>query len=155
MQLSGTFIFDADQHTVWNLLMDPRAIAQAIPGVNELVPIEGEAAAWRAVAKIGLASVSGTYAGIVRMSETQPPHQYRLTVSGEGQQSIINGTALLKLAYDAEQQKTILTWDAEANVSGKLASVGQRLIGAAANMLSRQFFGALARQLPAPQHPHT
>jgi len=155
MQLSGTYIFDADQQTVWSLLMDPTAIAQAIPGVDELIPVEGETLAWRATAKIGIASVSGAYAGIVKMSEVQPPNQYRLTVSGEGQQSIINGTALMKLSYDNEQQKTVLSWDAEANVSGKLAGIGQRLIGAAANMLGRQFFTAIAKQLPARQQPHT
>jgi|FLYN01.1.fsa_nt_gi carbon monoxide dehydrogenase subunit G len=155
MQLSGAYTFDSDQETVWQRLMDPQAIAQALPGVDELIPIEGETQAWRATAKIGLASVNGTYTGVIRLSEIQSPHQYRLSVSGEGQQSIINGTALLKLSYDSEQQKTVLTWDAEASISGKLASVGQRLIGAAANMLSRQFFGALARQLPARQQPHT
>jgi carbon monoxide dehydrogenase subunit G len=153
MRLSGTFSFDADQQAAWNVLMDPNAIAQAIPGVNELIPVEGENNAWRATAKIGIASVSGTYTGVVRMSDLEPIHQYRLTVSGEGQQSIINGTALMKLAYNQEQQKTILTWDAEANISGKLASIGQRLIGAAANMLSRQFFTAIAKQLPARQQP--
>ncbi len=135
--------------------MDPNAIAQAIPGVDRLIPIEGESNAWRATAKIGIASVSGTYTGVVRITDLEPIHQYRLTVSGEGQQSIINGTALMKLAYDPELQKTVLTWDAEANIAGKLASIGQRLIGAAANMLSRQFFSALAKQLPAQHPPHT
>jgi carbon monoxide dehydrogenase subunit G len=153
MRLSGTFVFDANQQEVWDLLMNPHAIAQAIPGVEQLIAIEGEIAAWRATAKIGVASVSGTYTGIIRMDNIEPPHQYRLSVSGEGQQSIINGSALIKLAYDAEQQKTILTWDAEVNISGKLASIGQRLIGAAANMLSRQFFSGLAKQLPARQQP--
>ena len=148
MRLSGTFIFDTDQQVVWDVLMDPNAIAQAIPGVDELIPLEGESHAWRATAKIGIASISGTYTGIVRMSDLEPIHLYRLTVSGEGQQSIINGTALMKLTYDPAQQKTVLSWDAEASISGKLASIGQRLIGAAANMLSRQFFSALAKQIP-------
>ena len=128
--------------------MDPQAIANALPGVDRLIPVEGEELTWRASVKIGVASVSGTYAGIVRMSETEPPHQYRLTVSGEGQQSIIGGSALLKLNYDDQLQQTILTWDADAHVSGKLASVGQRLVGAAAKMLGKQFFRALAKQLP-------
>lgn len=83
------------------------------------------------------------------MSEQQPPDKYRLTVSGEGQQSIINGTTLIHLRYDEEQKKTILTWEAEASVSGKLASIGQRVISPAVKMMSGQFFKALDKQIPS------
>lgn len=155
MELSGNFTFNADQETVWQLLMDPNAIAQALPGVDQLDPLEGEENAWRAEAKIGIAAVSGRYAGIVRMSEQQPPTQYRLTVSGEGQQSIISGSALISLSYDEEAKQTLLDWKAEANISGKLASIGQRVIKAAANMMSKQFFGGLARQLPPEEQPES
>lgn len=148
MEISGSYTFDADQETVWSVLMDPSAIANAIPGVKDLVPVENEANTWRAAAKIGVASVSGTYAGVIKMTEIDAPNQYRLTVSGEGQQSIIGGTALLKLNYIPDQNQTIVTWEAEANISGKLASVGQRVIKAAAGLMSRQFFQSLARQIP-------
>jgi len=151
MEINGTYAFSADQDAVWRLLMDPDAIAKAIPGVQEMIPIEGETNAWRAVAKIGVGAISGTYAGVVRLSDVEPPNRYRLTVSGEGQQSIINGTALLTLTHDAEQQQTILTWDAEANVSGKLASIGQRVVKSAAGLMSKMFFGALAKQLPVSE----
>jgi len=140
MKLSDTFTFDADQDTVWQLLMDPAAIAKAMPGVDKLTPIDGETNAWRANARIGIAAVNGTYSGVVRLSEITAPTQYRLTVNGEGQQSFIGGTALLTLHYDADQKKTILNWDADANISGKLASIAQRLVVAAASMLSKQFF---------------
>ncbi len=149
MKISDSFTFDADQETVWKLLMDPDAIAKALPGVEKLTPVEEQENAWQATAKIEIASVSGTYTGFVRISEIAPPDQYRLTVSGEGKQSMIDGTALLRLSYDAEKRQTILMWEAEAKIAGKLASVGQRLIGAAAAMLSKLFFRALAKQLPA------
>jgi len=148
MKLSDTFTFDADQDTVWQLLMDPAAIAKAMPGVDKLTPIDGETNAWRANARIGIAAVNGTYSGVVRLSEITAPTQYRLTVNGEGQQSFIGGTALLTLHYDADQKKTILNWDADANISGKLASIAQRLVVAAASMLSKQFFRGIASQLP-------
>ncbi len=149
MQLNGDFYFNAPQEQVWQLLMDPAVIAAALPGVDELIPIEGETDSWRAEAKISLAAVSGTYGGVIHMSEQQPPRQYRLTVSGEGQQSIINGTALITLNYDETTGQTRLTWEAEPSISGKLARVGQRLIKAAATMLSKQFFTAVAKQLPS------
>ncbi len=147
MKLSGTYTFDAEQQAVWNVLMDPQAIAKALPGVDALVPIAGEQQAWKANAKIGIAGISGTFAGIIRMSDEQPPQQYRLSVSGEGQQSVIGGNALITLS--AAGNKTKLDWTGEANISGKLASIGQRLIGMAATMMANQFFSGLAKQIPA------
>jgi carbon monoxide dehydrogenase subunit G len=146
MEITGSYTFNASREQVWNLLMDANAIAKAIPGVQAMIPIEGEPLAWKAVAKIGIASVSGTYSGYIRMSDVDPMKQYRLTVSGEGQQSIINGTALLKLEDDSKG--VLVNWTAEANIAGKLAGIAQRVVKAAAGLLSRQFFSALARQLP-------
>ena len=151
VKISDTYAFKADQQAVWQLLMNADAIAKALPGVDHLVPIEGESNYWRATAKIGIAAVSGTYRGTVRMSELTPPNSYRLTVNGEGQASIINGSALLTLSFDSAKESTMVTWTADATVSGRLASVGQRLVTAAANMLARQFFRRLARQLPGAE----
>ena len=147
MNLSGDYVFDAPQETIWNLLMDPDVIASAIPGVDEFVPIEGEADTWRAKARINIATVNGVYMGTVRMGDQTMPTQYRLTVNGEGQQSIIGGSVLITLAYNKDNQQTQLTWDAEANISGKLARVGQRVIKAAANMMSKRFFTSVAQQI--------
>jgi carbon monoxide dehydrogenase subunit G len=147
LKLSGNFTFDAEPGAVWTVLMNPDAIASALPGVNGLVPIEGETHAWRATAKLGIASVSGSYTGTVRMSDIEAPTQFVLTVSGEGQQSIINGSAHLHLADSPDAGKTLLTWEAEANISGRLASIAQRLIVAAASLLSKQFFQGLEKQI--------
>jgi hypothetical protein len=151
MEIVGNYTFSYDQNAVWNILMSPDAIAKAIPGVQEMIPIEGESNSWRAIAKLNVAAVSGSYTGIVRMSEIEAPHQYRLTVSGEGQQSIISGTALIRLEAKADaptdKPETVVHWNAEGNLSGKLASVAQRLLQVAASLLSRQFFGGLAKQL--------
>lgn len=147
MNLSGEYIFDAKQAVIWNLLMDPDVIARAIPGVDEFVPIEGETDAWNARIKINVAAVNGSYMGTVRISEREAPDQYRLTVTGEGQQSTIGGSVLIKLSYDADIEQTLLDWDAEANISGKLARVGQRVVKAAATMMSKRFFSGVAQQL--------
>lgn len=151
MKITDSFTFTAPQQAVWDVLMNPNAISSALPGVDALIPVEGEEMTWRATAKLGVANISGTYSGIVRMSELDAPTKYRLTVSGEGQHSIINGTALLTLTHNAEDGKTILTYDAEAALSGKLAGIGQRLVGAAAKLLAKMFFGNLAKQLLASQ----
>jgi carbon monoxide dehydrogenase subunit G len=125
--------------------MDPNAIAKAIPGVDSFEPVEGEDHAWQATIKIALATVKGGYGGTVKMQDFVVPEQYRLVVNGEGQQSIIGGTVLISLAD--EDDHTLITWDAEANISGKLARVGQRVIKAAATMMSNRFFQGLEDQL--------
>jgi carbon monoxide dehydrogenase subunit G len=86
-----------------------------------------------------------------RQREKNPTTSYRLTVKGDGQQSVIDGTALITLSSAVDNKKTDLTWDAEANISGKLAGIGQRLIKATANLMSKQFFNGLAKQLPAKE----
>lgn len=148
MKIAGTYLFHAQQQTVWTVLMDPEAIAQALPGVDRLVPIDGEATAWRATAKIGIATVSGSYTGIVRMNDIAAPDRYRLSVKGEGQGSVIGGSAELVLSCDPAKNTTLVSWTADADIYGRLAGVAQRLLAAAASMLATQFFRSLARQLP-------
>jgi carbon monoxide dehydrogenase subunit G len=149
MNVDGSYTFQFDRQTVWNILMNSDAIAKAIPGVKEMIPIEGEENAWRAVTRLNVSTVSGVYAGTIRMSEIDPPNSYHLIVSGEGQQSIVSGSALIALRDGDKPGQTILDWSAEANLSGKLASIGQRLVKVAALLLSKQFFGGLAKQLGA------
>lgn len=147
MKLDGSYRFREAREQVWATLMDPDAIAGAIPGVEEFLPLEGEENAWQAIAKVSMAAVSGRFTGTVRLSEIEAPDSFRLTVSGEGQGSIISGSVLMKLEDGAAGKGTTLHWDADANISGKLARIGQRLIKAAANMMSKRFFGSLARQI--------
>ena len=147
MKLGGIYRFSEPRAQVWATLMDPDAIATAIPGVEEFLPVEGEEYAWLAVAKVSMAAVSGRFEGNVRMSEIEAPDSFRLTVSGEGQGSIISGSVLMKFEDADGGAATTLHWDADANISGKLARVGQRLIKAAANMMSKRFFSGLARQI--------
>lgn len=148
MKIAGTYSFKASQSAVWDTFMNPDSIAKSLPGVERLVPIEGETDAWRVTAKIGIATVSGTYTGIVRMSDLAPHNHFRLSVDGEGQGSIIGGAVQVDLSSDTTKRLTSIAWDADANVFGRLAGVGQRLVAAAAAMLAQQFFASLARQMP-------
>jgi len=147
MEITGNYTFSANQEAVWKLLMDPDAIAAALPGVDEMLPVENEANAWQAIVKVSIGTVSGQYSGYVRMADIEAPNQYRLNVDGEGQNSIISGSALISLVPEGSD-KTVVSWTATANISGKIASIGQRLIKATANMMSKRFFNGLAKQIP-------
>ncbi len=125
--------------------MNADAIAKAIPGVDEFVPIEGEDYAWHAHLKVALAAVQDDYGGTIRIENIDAPSQFRLIIIGESQQSMIDSSVSITL--QEEEDQTFLIWDAEAAVSGKLASVGQRVIKAAATVMSSRFFQSIEDQL--------
>lgn len=147
MNLSGSYRFTEPRERVWATLMNPDAISAAIPGVKEFVPLAGQDFSWQAIARVSMAVVSGRFTGNISMSEIDAPESYRLSISGEGQGSIISGSVFMKLEDADGGAATTLHWVAEANISGKLARVGQRLIKAAAGMMSKRFFNGLARQI--------
>lgn len=147
MEFTGSYALKGELQKVWELMIDPDAIAKAVPGVKEMSAVDGQPDTWRAEAKIGFSAISGTYAGTIHMSDRNPPHSYKLTVKGEGQQSHVTGHAVIKLSYDDSSGETTVSWEAHADIAGKLARIGQRMIKAAANFLARQFFSSLAKQL--------
>jgi carbon monoxide dehydrogenase subunit G len=151
MQITGTYRFEHDCETVWNLLMDPQAIATALPGVDVLVPIEDEENAWRADAIIKVATIRGEYSGEVRISEHAPPKCYRIAFNASGQNSHIASSALITLLPDSDRNHTVLYYEADVHISGKLAGIGQRLIKATARLLSKQFFNCLDGELAPPE----
>ncbi len=147
MEFTGSYTLKGDIQKVWELMVDPDAIAKSVPGVKSMTAVEGEPDTWRAEAKIGFSAISGNYGGIIHMTDRKPPTSYRLNIKGEGQQSHIQGHAEISLTYDDVTGVTTVSWVAHADIAGKLARIGQRVIKAAANFLARQFFGNLAKQL--------
>ncbi|NJO84182.1 MAG: hypothetical protein HC828_16255 [Blastochloris sp.] len=151
MQIQGSYTFEYDQQAVWNILMNPDAIAKAIPGVKEMVPLEGETYAWRAIAKIGVASVSGTYSGIIRMTEIEAPDRYRLTAEGEGQQSVINGTALITMQPAQEAGKNGCRVGRRSKSGGQTRQHCPAPDQIGGRVAQSPVFGGLAKQLKAAE----
>jgi carbon monoxide dehydrogenase subunit G len=149
MKFRGSYYFDAEQDVVWNLMTNPQAIAAASPGVEEMIPINGEEDAWRTKATIRGGMINGSYSGTLHITERNPNESYRLTISGEGNRTIVNGTALITLSYDEGLEQTIVQWDGNADISGELARIGQPIFQAAATMVTKQFFRTLAKQKPS------
>lgn len=161
MKMTGEELISAPQQRVWEALNDPEVLKQCIPGCEEIKktsPTEFEA---RVVAKVG--PVKATFNGAVRLSDIDAPNGY--TISGEGKggaAGFAKGGAKVRLT--PEGSSTRLAYEVDAQVGGKLAQIGSRLIDSTAKKMADEFFGRFAQiagagaaaapgaeALPAPQ----
>jgi carbon monoxide dehydrogenase subunit G len=147
MNLEGTIPIAAPRAAVWAALNDTEVLRACIPGCEELTRLSDTELSARVKQKIG--PVSATFSGKVTLSDIVEREGY--TISGEGTGGVAGfakGGAAVKLA-DGESGGTVLTYRANAQVGGKLAQLGARLIDATAKMLSDQFFRRFAETVEA------
>lgn len=138
MEMTNSRIVPAPVEAVWQALNDPAALQACIPGCESLERISDDE--WQAtmVAKVG--PVSARFSGKMRMTDSTPPTGYTLHFEGQGGAAgFANGEARVTLAPAADNQTT-LTYVAKAQVGGKLAQIGSRLIDGAAAKLADEFF---------------
>ena len=145
MKLEGSYTFDAPPEKVWTLLLSAESLKSCIPGCESLEP-NGEDA-YTAVLKVGVAAVRGTYNGKVNIVDKEEPSSYTLNVEGSGGPGFVKGTARVTLT--PEGQATTVSVDADGQVGGVVAGVGQRMIGGVAKMLMNQFFDCLRNRVTA------
>jgi carbon monoxide dehydrogenase subunit G len=136
LNIEGSYTLNAPRERVWEVLLDPKIIAQCMPGcesMNEVAPDQFEA-----VMKVGVASVKGTYKGKVALKDKKPPAHYVLSGEGQGGPGFMRGD----LAIDLEDQdgKTLLKYRADPQVGGLIAAIGQRMLNGVAKMMVEQFF---------------
>ena len=138
MDLTGEYRIPATREKVWEALNDPEILKQCIDGCQELNKDSDTEFSAKVTAKVG--PVKAKFAGKVVLSELDPPNGY--TISGEGQGGVAGfakGGADVKLADDGGE--TVLSYEAKAEVGGKLASVGSRLVEGVAKKQADDFFG--------------
>ena len=146
MEMSGEYRIAATREQVWAALNDPEVLKKAIPGCQELDRTADNEFTAKVRAKVG--PVSATFSGKVNLADMNPPESY--TISGEGQggpAGFAKGSAAIRLTEDGAV--TVLNYDAKAQVGGKLAQIGSRLIGGTAKKLADEFFGTFS-ELVAP-----
>jgi len=148
MTLRGTYTIPAPRATVWQRLMDPQTLARALPGCEKIEPQPD--GSFGAEMKIGIAAVRGTYKGRVEILDPVPPDRYRIKVEGKGSGGFVKGEGTLELSENASG--TLIAYSGEAQVGGVIASVGQRLLEAAARRIVGKFFEAFAQQVATARH---
>jgi carbon monoxide dehydrogenase subunit G len=142
MDMTGEYRIPAPRQRVWEALNDPLVLRQAIPGCEQLDKISDQEMTARVKAKVG--PVSATFTGKVTLGDLNPPESY--TISGEGSGGVAGfakGGAKVNLADDGAD--TVLRYEAKADVGGKLAQIGSRLIQGTAKKMADDFFSRFSR----------
>jgi carbon monoxide dehydrogenase subunit G len=147
MNLSGTYTFDGPRAVVWELLQDPVVLAKALPGTERLTLTSEDR--FEGVMKVSVGPVTAAkFDVVVTLNDKLPPQRFHMQIEGKGGVGFTRGTASVELAEQPEN-RTLMTYNSDVQVGGKIASVGQRLIESVGKMMMRQALDALARELRA------
>ncbi len=143
MTMSGEVTLPADRETVWAKLNDAEVLKACIPGCETLTKSDDTHMA--AVVKVKLGPVKATFRGKVELQDLDPPNGYRIAGEGEGGiAGFAKGGAKVALS-DAGEGKTLLRYEVEAQVGGKLMQMGSRLIDSVSKKLADEFFTNFAK----------
>jgi uncharacterized protein len=145
MTMTGEVTLPASREVVWAKLNDPEVLKACIPGCEELS--KDDDTHFSAVAKIKLGPVKATFKGKVELSDLDPPNGYRISGEGEGGiAGFAKGGATVTLS-DAEGGGTVLSYDVNAQVGGKIMQLGSRLINSVAKKYADEFFATFAQKV--------
>jgi carbon monoxide dehydrogenase subunit G len=148
MDMKGEFRVPLPQEVVWRALNDPEMLKASIPGCDELIR-ESETS-FKGMISAAVGPVRAKFAGTATLSDIDAPNGYTLTGNGSGGAAgMVKGGA--KVLLVAEGSATLLQYEASAQVAGKLAQIGSRLVDMAAKKMAADFFGNFAAQLQAAQ----
>ena len=144
MKLQVEHVFQVSRDVLWQGLHDQTRMADWIPGCDKLEEIGPDRFA--ATMKIGVGAIKGTYKGTVQVTEKQEPSQYTLAVEGNAAPGFVRGKALMKLQVE-DGNATRLVIDADVQVGGLIASVGQRFVSGIAKQLMRELLVNIEQSL--------
>ena len=141
MDMSGERRISAPREKVWAALNDPEVLRTSIPGCETKL---------KATASVKIGPISARFAGKVQLLDLDPPNGYR--IEGEGQGGVAGfakGGAVVRLVADGSA--TIMSYEVKANVGGKIAQLGARLIDASAKQMADAFFDRFAAQVASAE----
>jgi carbon monoxide dehydrogenase subunit G len=146
MEMTGEQLIPAPQQDTWKALNDPEILKACIPGCESIESIGENEYSVLMVARVG--PVSAKFKGKLHLSDIRPPASYSMAFEGQGGPAgFAKGGAQVSLSTEGDQ--TRLRYQAKANIGGKLAQIGSRLIDAAAKKVSDDFFRAFNEKVAA------
>jgi uncharacterized protein len=148
MQMNDSQRIAASREKVWAALNDPAVLKQCIPGCQSLEMSSPTEMTATVVFKVG--PVKATFGGKVTLSDLDPPNGYRISGEGSGGAAgFAKGGASVRLEAESPEV-TILHYEVDAQIGGKLAQLGQRLIDSTAKKLAGEFFAAFGSAVTGP-----
>ena len=148
MEMTGEQLIPAPQEETWAALNDPEILKACVPGCESIERVSDTEFTVQMTARVG--PVSAKFKGKLTLSDIKPPHSYSMAFEGQGGAAgFAKGGAQVRLAPEVVDGKagTRLSYSAKANVGGKLAQIGSRLIDAAANKVAGDFFQAFNEKM--------
>ena len=137
MKLSGSYQIKLEKQKVWEALNNPEILKKAIPGCEEF--IKKSDTEFTATAKNKIGPFNASFTGDIELKDIDAPNSYKITGSGNSPVGFASGEASVKL--EEKEGTTELIYSVEANVGGKIAQVGSRLIDMTAKKMTDVFFG--------------
>jgi carbon monoxide dehydrogenase subunit G len=146
MKINGEYTFEGPREEVWKILRDPDVLILALPGTKSLKQVgenqyEGEL-------QIRIGPIAGAFGGKLTVSNERPPENVTLTVEGTGKIGFAKGSGDVVL-IDQGSAKTLVKYDGELQIGGKVASVGQRLFDTVSKGMIKQGLDKLNEILQA------
>jgi carbon monoxide dehydrogenase subunit G len=144
VKLAGDYKFEAPVAEVWKALLDPVVLAAVMPGCEKLELVDG---AYVGELNIKVGPVQGKFQGKVILLDVEEEQGYTMTVDGRGAPGFVKAKATVKLTPAGEE--TTMEYDADAQVGGRIASVGQRLIDSSAKAIIKESLEGLNANVKA------
>src|SRR4030095_9512617 len=144
MQLTGKQVLNAAPSKVWDILMNADSLAKIVPGISSLEKVGDNS--YKSTMSVKLGPVSGSFTGSMQMENIQDQKGFVLKV----QQNSKIGNANAGIQIDlvpVDENKTELSFNGGAKLSGLLAGMGQRVLGGVAGTLTKQFFANIEKEL--------
>ncbi|MBU0705225.1 MAG: carbon monoxide dehydrogenase subunit G [Chloroflexi bacterium] len=150
MKLQGEYVFNGPREAVWELVRDPEVLASVLPGTQSMNKVSDTEYEGQMHVRIG--PVGGVFSGRVLVSNEVPPESYTLSVEGRGAPGFGRGTGDVQL-LDQGDGTTLMKYEGELQVGGKLAGVGQRMVETVSKSMTRQMLESLNKTLQARMSP--
>jgi carbon monoxide dehydrogenase subunit G len=135
MKIEGEYTFDSPRDEVWKVVRDPEALAKCVPGIQSVTKVNDQEFKGEIAVRIG--PLSGTFGGRVMVSNEVPPVSCTLTLEGTGKIGFLKGSGEVMLSEQPDG-KTLMKYSGEAQIGGKVASVGQRLFDSVSKGMIKQ-----------------
>jgi uncharacterized protein len=145
VEMTGEQLIPASQQDTWQALNDPEVLKACVPGAESITRVNDNEYQVQMTARVG--PVSAKFRGRLTLFDIKPPQSYSLAFEGQGGAAgFAKGAAQVKLSPEGANQ-TRLAYDVKANVGGKLAQIGSRLVDAAAKKVADDFFQNFTRKM--------